>query len=452
MKVSHLDSILFNWITQANEFRDDLDFPLGLLEESIALIARRLGNEYLEKLLIVDPRPLQIIDFESNPLATWLSTARKAKHIIQVAELAAYLKVFESDPALPDKLEKLKSDRFTSIVFELATASRVKRACEQHQEVWLNSESHSSIGDFTLSIPGALIPCECSRLGHSPHVLAASAFVERLHYYVSNATKNIHIPLCVKIKSSDHLNGKIYNVVLQLLRKGIAEISRSKLPIEHGNSGCSIMIEELTEQSDPAPLTIGSKSPAIPPGGDWSTSASCYGLSPSKSEGIPDKHGGNGHAYGYEAIRIFTTFAGMTEGDPFARLRTKLKHKLKQTKIRPNHFGKIIFIQVPFELPELDQDKLIKTIDDVLHGTRTTVAVVIEQRRGSVFGRIVYNRFLRANRGALNARPELRSLFERLAKRELEVDPILNTPYRRSAREAEKHSQRLREAGKLSLI
>ena len=149
---------------------DDFDLPVGLVEDSVALLKRVLGAEYLQHLLIEDSEPVHFLDDEANPLRKWLLSARVAPHIIQVMELAAYFRAFQDDAALPDKVTELKKDSFWPMFFELAMATRMRRSCQPPQELRLNPETASSIGDFTIKIPGCTIPCECSRLGRSPQI------------------------------------------------------------------------------------------------------------------------------------------------------------------------------------------------------------------------------------------------------------------------------------------
>jgi hypothetical protein len=63
-----LDGLLFKWIQRANERRDDLDLPIGFIEDSIALLKRVLGGEYLERLLMEDSKPVHLLDDEASPL------------------------------------------------------------------------------------------------------------------------------------------------------------------------------------------------------------------------------------------------------------------------------------------------------------------------------------------------------------------------------------------------
>jgi hypothetical protein len=180
----NLDAALYKWIFQANEKRDDLGLPPGFIEESIALLKRVLGEEYLEQLLIVESGPIPVMDDEAHPLRKWLLSAHIFQHIIQVMELASYFRAFEHDPALSSKVEKLKRDSFWSTFFELAMATRAKRACRGKERVFLNPEVAESIGDFTICVPGAPIPVECSRLGRS--LIASMASPKALLEALSN--------------------------------------------------------------------------------------------------------------------------------------------------------------------------------------------------------------------------------------------------------------------------
>lgn len=77
-----LDGLLYQWISRANERLDDFDLPIGFVEESIALITRVLGKEYLEQLLISESEPVHFLDDEANPLRKWLLSAMADQHVI----------------------------------------------------------------------------------------------------------------------------------------------------------------------------------------------------------------------------------------------------------------------------------------------------------------------------------------------------------------------------------
>jgi hypothetical protein len=140
---------------------------------------------------------------------------------------------FKDDPALGDKIEKLKRDRFWPVFFEIAMAARMKTACQGSQSVALNRELPESIGDFMMNVGGTNTPCECSRLGHSPQVNEPFILAESLSKRIADATKSISVPLIFKIKSADALTGQTYNLTLKLLRRCLADIKRSRLPTVH---------------------------------------------------------------------------------------------------------------------------------------------------------------------------------------------------------------------------
>src|SRR5260370_943467 len=131
----NLHELLYKWIVQANKRRDDLDLPIGFIEDNIALLKQVLGADYLEQLLITDSGPIHFLDENANPLRKWLLSARVDSHIIQVLELAAYLRVFQGDPSLSDKVLKLKKDSFWPVFVELAMASRIRRVSRAPQTV-----------------------------------------------------------------------------------------------------------------------------------------------------------------------------------------------------------------------------------------------------------------------------------------------------------------------------
>lgn len=93
----NFDSVLYKWICKANEKREDLDLPPGLIEDGVGLLRTMFGPEYLEKLLVGDKSPLEVFDKESNPLRMWLHSGRIDDHILSVLELSSYFRAFRHD-------------------------------------------------------------------------------------------------------------------------------------------------------------------------------------------------------------------------------------------------------------------------------------------------------------------------------------------------------------------
>ena len=442
--MSNLDSLLYKWIRRANERRDDLDLPVGCVEESIALLKRILGAEYLERILITDSRPVHFLDDEANPLRKWLLSAMVDQHIIQALELASYFREFQDDPALPDKVDKITHDSFWPIFFQLGMATRVKRASRSPQSVTLNREIAGSVGDFTIRAVGYSIPCECSRLGCSPQITEPQALRESLSSRISDGTQHTAVPLCVKIRSTEALTGSTYNSVLWLVRKALADVRRSKLPTEHYDGSTAVTFEELTEASEEVPFQMVGGRVVNVRGADWDSAERLCRVPAKHPDEVADRFERGERFYQYEAVRLFTKFGPPpNKSDHYSRLTSKLKKKLKQTKTAAEHFGKIVLIEVPFDLRAVDTDKLKEAVRGAAVHSRTTLAIILANREPNPQIRYHYSQSGTFNQTAARIRPELVELFERIAKSEIAVDPILGSPYRRSWAEAQVHAARI---------
>lgn len=442
--VPDLDSLLYKWILRANERREDLELPAGFLEDSIALLKRVLGAKYLEQILIADSGPVHFLDDEANPLRKWLLSAMVDQHIIQALELASYFREFQDDPALSDKVDKLTHDSFWPIFFELAMATRLRRASRPPQGVILNREIAGSIGDFTICAAGYSIPCECSRLGRSPQITEPQALRENLSNRISDGTQHTPVPLCVKIRSTEALTGITYNTVLRLVRRALADVRRSKLPTAHNDGSTTVTFEELTETSEEIPFQMVGGGVIDVRGTDWDSAQRLCRVPAKDRDEITDRFKQGERFYQYEAVRIFTKFGlPANQSDHYSRLTAKLKKKLKQTKTTGEHFGKIVIVEVPFDLRTVDEDKLKEALREAAVQSRATLAIILANREPNPHIRYHYSQSGAFNRTAATIRPETTELLDRVAKNEIAIDPILGSPYRRSWAEAQKHAARI---------
>ena len=143
---------------------------------------------------------------------------------------------------------------------------------------------------------------------------------------------------------------------------------------------------------------------------------------------------------------FFTKFGRPTnQPDHYNRLTTKLKKKLKQTKVSTEHFGKVVIIEVPFDLRAADTDRLKAAIHNAAVHSRTTFAVVLANRESNPHIRYHYSQSVTANQTAAKIQPDLIELLNRTAQCEITLDPILGSPYRRSWAEAQAHSRKIAE-------
>src|SRR6266849_850327 len=442
--MAELDSVLYRWIHRANERREELDLPVGFIEDSIGLLKRTLGPAYLEDLLITNSTPVHFLDDEANPLRKWLLSAMVDSHTVQALELAAYCRVFEDDPSLVGKVEKLKHDSFWPIFFELAMAARMKRACRGPQQVNLNPETPTSVGDFTITVPGYEIPCECTRLGNSPQITAPQALEESLSNRISDGTKNISAPLCIKIRSLEPLNGITYIRILQLVRKGLQDARRSRIPARHTDGSTTVDLDHLTESSEKIPFRVIAEKIENVTGADWHSAASLCRVPARGTPEIADRFEKGERFHEYEAVRVFMNFGTpVDETDCYARLTAKLKKKLKQTKTSSQHFGKVVLLEVPFNLRTLDDSKLKEAIRQAAFQSRTALAIVLGNREANPHIRHHYSLSASFNQVAAVLNPDVLALLSRFACQDVSVDPILGSVFRRSWAEAVVHVRKV---------
>jgi hypothetical protein len=346
-----VEAALYKWICAANEKREFLSLPPGLIEDSVALLLDQLGRDYLERLLVSSSEPISFFDPDVNPLKQWLKSAVVDQHIVQILEFVAYLRIFKDDPALKDKIEKLKRDRFWPVFFELAMAVRMKTACEGSQLVALNREDSISIGDFLMNVGGVKIPCECTRLGHSPQVNEPHIFAEHLSRRIADATEAIPVPLIFKIRSEIALAGPTYNLVLRLLRRCLADIRRSRLPAAYYEGLTSVCCSELTKYSERVPFRMIDGVVTNVEGTDWDSAQSLKRVPAANEEEVTERFKSGERFHEFEAVRIFMKFGPPNEApDFYGRLTNKLKKKLNQTKVQAGEYGKLVFIEVPSDL------------------------------------------------------------------------------------------------------
>lgn len=447
--MNNLDGLLYKWIQSANLLREDLDLPVGIIEESVALLKQVLGSDYLEELLIANTEPVHFLDDEANPLRKWLLSAIVEQHVIQVLELASYFKSFIVDAALPCKVERLKRHSFWPMFFELAMATRLKRASRAPQKVYLNPEIETSVGDFMVGTGQYDVPCECSRLGRTPAITEPDALREAISNRIGDATKQIVVPLCIKIRSTEALTGAVYNRVLQLLRKGLADARISKLPSEQKDGPTAVAVEVLTDASEKVPFRMIDGEITNVLGSDWDSAERLCRVPAKNSDELAGRYQHGEKFHEYESVRVFNKFGAPTDQiDHYDRLTKKLKKKLQQTKISAGHFGKVALIEVPFDLQTADTDRLKAAVRRAVTQSHTTLAVILANRQPTLQFRYHYGLAVTVNQTAVTIQPQLGELFQRAAQTEATVDPIPGSPYRRSwaeAQELAKKRQRIED-------
>lgn len=442
--VTNLDQVLYGWISRANGRGEDLDLPVGLNEDSLGLLKQVLGADYLEQLLIEEAEPVHFLDDEAIPLRKWLLSPTVDYSIIQTLEIAQYFSAFRNDPALADKARKLKHDRFWPMLFELAMASRVKRAAHRDFKVTLSAESADSVGDFMIRAAGYSIPCECSRLGNSPQITEPKALLESITHRISAGAKRIDTRLCVKIRSEKALTGNTYGEVLRLIRRCIADARHSRLPSEYNEDSTTVRFEVLNEGSEQIQVQNVNGKLFDLSDGDWDIATSVCRVPAGEPNELADRLAAGERFRDDEAVRLFMKF-GQPENqlNHYERLTNRLKKKLNQTKVSNEHFGKIIFIEVPFDLRTVDEDSLGEAVRKAARHSGTTLAIVLAKREPNPHMRYHYCLLITFNQTGAKIKPEVVELFDRLTRNESAIDPILNAAYYRNWDEALLHAKQI---------
>jgi hypothetical protein len=186
-------------------------------------------------------------------------------------------------------------------------------------------------------------------------------------------------------------------------------------------------------------------------GTDWTFAAHLYWVPAKDRDEITDRHKSGEKFHKYEGLRVFTKFAEPNdETNPYVRLETKLRKKLKQTKITEEHFGKIVIVEVPFDLRTVNEDLLAESIRSAALRSRNALSILLANRERTPQIRESYSYSARYSATAAVIRPDVIELLNRFMGEELSIDPILGLPYQRTWDEAQAHAKRLRESRKHS--
>jgi hypothetical protein len=145
MDYTSIDDLFYSWLVAANEEKDRLRLPPGFLEESVWLIQRLFGTQWMTNCVLATDQAQPILVPLKNPLRQYLRSSGVDRHISEIVELATYLRKFESDAKLNGKIARLKGESFWPTFFELAMAYRMRLAGFQ---LSLSAEDGSGLGDF----------------------------------------------------------------------------------------------------------------------------------------------------------------------------------------------------------------------------------------------------------------------------------------------------------------
>ncbi|HEY2496879.1 MAG TPA: hypothetical protein VGK24_07410 [Candidatus Angelobacter sp.] len=424
----NVEQKLHNWIQVANTLREKLDLPCGLIEEFLDTLVRMLSPEYVEKLMPTT-KIRDTFGLRTNPIEVWLRGPSVESYVVELLEFCALLREFEDDRNLNSKVEKLKTDAFWPVFFELAMAVRMKRALGGLGRVYLCDESDAAIGDFGFEIQGVHAACECTILSHDAE--------EEMQYWVLTQFYNLAEELlktppahaCLKLTAQTRLTGQLYFEIIQRgLKQAVSAFRQDSRYHSITDGQVTIEIEPLP----PGPSPADYRNDPSDPSKRWEGGITLAFAEGRDEADVIRKHRNGEPLNLREYGRILVNFPRGTEVDVYTKVRQKLKKKASQTKMPDSYLGRIIFVDLPYDLRGIDQENLHTAILNQVRQTTRTLAAVITHREANPHYRHQYSSFISANQLAMKAVPILHKVLENFQVWEGREDRLLGTPYVRS--------------------
>lgn len=433
-----LDQHLYRWINIANEHREKLRLPVGHIESAIAQLRDFLGLEWLETTLLSDA-PVEVLGEKENPLRKWLLSASLDKHVVQALEVAALLREFSSDTFLNQKINRLKH-AFWPAFFELSLAARMNRSLPDVARCRLTSDSVKDAGDFVVDISGLNLACECARLTQGPEREEPKWLLEQTYRHLGILTKKLTAPTCIKVRSTQPLNGPIFNRLAKLSKRAMREFRRDHGRVAVADGGISVEIEVLGPDSEPVPFHRTATGEIESADSEWNNAnviRHAYGVT---EEEFSDRFRQGIYVPQTEHCRILVNVPVVPAQQPYRRVIQKIQKKIKQTKLPSNFVGKIVLVETPFPLRESNLERLREGILKVVRNSNRTAAVVLANREPNPHFRHHYSMMVEANRQAITEIPALGHVLRAFQTYDLFFDLILNQRYTSSWAEAQKRA------------
>jgi hypothetical protein len=427
-----LDRELYYWIQVANESRERFLLPIGLIEDSIARVKLVFGEAYLSNLLEKTKQPIGLLVTEEViPLRIWLGSPGVDKHVIQVLEFSTLLKTFQRDLHLHSKMEKLKKDSFHPVFFELAMAYRLKKSAAPDGDVRLCAEDETAVGDFTLQVAGNLVACECSRLTFGPAEEVQFKILDLVYDYIADFAKTKPGKRLIKIKLTEPLAPQVYNPrLLVRLKKAINHFDRTSKQTRATDQTIEVQVEALSSVSEKIPFEYKDGRVMDALGTSWTTALSIGDIVGHTEREVAEMYRQGVKMEPEEHTRVLVEFPrAESDYDPYKRLRQRINDKVKQTKLSEKYFGKLIFIECPFDLWAADHERIQRIAEAELRQSSNTLGIFLCKREANPHYRHHYSMIGHLNSAASKALPCLGPVFERFQVFDTKLDPITGEPY-----------------------
>lgn len=201
------------WYEAALDRAPALGLTYQRLCDDHSLVCSALGVEWLDQQDAASKKPTYRLS-HGHPLFRALRGSTD-QGMVEVAEIALYLREFQSDPRIADALASLRSsDKYTPTLFEIAMAYRWKTA---GADVSLEPAIPQGFADFSASKDGIEIIAECASF---PSDVFSTRPQDLIQFVMPLVKKYVDVPfsVTVEIRVSHQTPGDFYGAVQSTLK------------------------------------------------------------------------------------------------------------------------------------------------------------------------------------------------------------------------------------------
>lgn len=382
------------WQSCAVERFDALKIDRERLLNSVDLVAGAIGQEWIDEQTERRERTGSTIS-DAHPLYRDLTSASDTS-LVAVCELAEYLRSFLYDPALPEIIKDLRSEKYESTFFELAMAYRWQAA---DTEVRLQPSTPKGTADFEATIHGLGFVVEVS-------IFPADIFrdlrfrISSLITKIVGSTVNKEFPVAIHLQIRDVMPGDFEGAVRAEIREACLALIHNlrkgdNTVLSREAAFGTIQVEQITESTETIRPTRGHFSATSDPGArHWDV---CFrAVSKRVPHGVPVYRAMDDEAE-EEHVRVFVNFP-RSEVDPYDRIVKKIKKEARQ--LRGIESARVVVLDVAgiaYDALDLHMDHLRDELVKLMKATPELACVWLMSRGWSTELRYQYRGVYIAN-------------------------------------------------------
>lgn len=361
------------WEHGAYQRHQALQIPLEKLLRNRDIVIAAIGAEWCRQ----QARRLELPHINITDMHSLYSALKGASDtaLTEICELGDYLSEFKNEPAIGDIIKDLKSDKYLSVLAELACAYRWKKA---GATIALRPPVPAGEADYSATLNGFNYTVEVSAFPDDD--LQSQEF--RLQMIVSACVKSIlrrESPVIVKTVVGNNESKTIENDIRELANRALTRFRNNPDRLsEARNEYCEITVERLDEGSEQNPFRTDEYSMVV--------SAREHGWTSFLSDGSFPEPSGPPLIQSFresertEHARLFFKFPPSNR-NPYDRLKKKLKKEVRQ--LAGIDTARIVILDASgvTDVFELDVSMLFGEMAPILRNTPELAAVWIVMRK-----------------------------------------------------------------------